>query len=275
MRDMLTAMDVHDTGRVRIADFYKSTIEGTWQFLEPTQFLRQNGALDESSASLGPQVIIANYIAGMSNCITSSPYYAICCLNDCDQVYRHIEELIASPTASASQIIDSVGSMPQGANITPDIRKWLDEIAVLHDGQVPVHGRLLAQWLHSVFPHECPYPHMGGLNPKSQEQWRALVGEEAESVSEEEVRQHFKADYGRRKASPDAGKGMWVLKETLMESSTPSDESPAAARVLRLAAMLGMLGGFGYMVFKEIKQLLAKKSEGRRVRRMNLKFSRQ
>merc|ERR1719201_687596 len=113
MRDMLTAMDVHDTGRVKIADFYHSTIEGAWQFLEPTQFLRQNGALDESSNYLGPQVIIANYIAGMSNCITSGPYYSICCLNDCDQVFQHLEALIPSSTASASQIIEAVESLPQ------------------------------------------------------------------------------------------------------------------------------------------------------------------
>merc|ERR1719262_756252 len=125
MRDLLTKFDVHNTGRVKVADFYRSTTEGAWQFLEPTQFLRQNGALDESSTYLGPQVIISNYIAGMSNCITSAPYYQICCLNDCDHVFRHIEELIASPTASSSQIMESVLSMPQGANITPDIRKWL------------------------------------------------------------------------------------------------------------------------------------------------------
>merc|ERR1719191_536293 len=145
--------------------------------------------------------------------------------------------------------------MPQAPTFTDELHTWLNDIASMHDGQVPVHGRLLAQWLHFVFPHECPYPHLGGLSPKTQEQWRALVGEEAESVSEDEVRQHFMADYGRRIASPDAGKGMWVLKETLMESSTPSDAAPATVRVLRLAAMLGMLGAFGYMAFREIRKM--------------------
>jgi len=255
MRDMLVKYDVHQTGRVKVADFYRSTVEGAWQFLEPTQFLRHNGALDESSASLGPQVIIANYISGMSNCITSSPYYAICCLNDCDQVFRHIEELIASPTASASQIIDSVGSMPQGANITPEIRKWLDEIAVLHDGQVPIHGRLLAQWLHFVFPHECPYPHMGGLKPMTQEQWRALVGEEGESVSEEEVRQHLEAETSRRPVSEQAGKQMWVFQETLLESSTPSDRYSPVSKFLQMAAPFAMIGSFGFMAFQKIRKL--------------------
>jgi hypothetical protein len=261
MRDMLTKYDVHETGRVRIADFYRSTVEGAWQFLEPTQFLRQNGALDESSAYLGPQVIIANYIAGMSNCITSAPYYSICCLNDCDQVFQHIEALNPSPTAPVSKLLEAVDTMPQAPMITDERSSQLAKIAGLHGGEVPIHGRLFAQWLHFTFPHECPYPHMGGLSPKTQEQWRAQVGEEAESVSEDEVKQHLSADYGRRGASPDAGKGMWIFKETLMESSTPSDASPAVVRVLRLAAMLGLLGSFGYLSFKEIHRMIPAKSK--------------
>merc|ERR1719407_119185 len=110
---MLVKYDVHQTGRVKVSDVYRSTVEGAWQFLEPTQFLRQNGALDESSASLGPQVIIANYIAGMSNCIASSPYYSICCLNDCDQVFQHIEALIPAPAAPVSKLIQAVEALPQ------------------------------------------------------------------------------------------------------------------------------------------------------------------
>jgi len=255
MRDMLLKFDVHQTGRVKISDFYRSTVEGAWQFLEPTEFLRQNGALDESSASLGPQVIIANYISGMSNCITSSPYYAICCLNDCDQVFRHMEERIASPTATTSQIMDAVDSMPQEANVTPDIRKWLADMAALHEDRVPVHGRLLAQWLHFVFPHECPYPHMSGLNPMTQEQWRSIVGEEGESVSEEEVRQHFEAESSRRPISEEAGREMWILQETLMESSTPSDNAFTMSKVSGLIMLIGMIGSFGFLVFEKIHEL--------------------
>merc|ERR1719160_584321 len=133
MRDMLIKYDVHNTGRVRIADFYRSTVEGAWQFLEPTEFLRLNGALDESSTYLGPQVMIANYIAGMSNCITSAPYYSICRLNDCDQVFQHLEALILAPTASVSQIVEAVESMPQAPSVTDELRSRLDEIAQLHD----------------------------------------------------------------------------------------------------------------------------------------------
>merc|ERR1719421_1613593 len=155
--------------------------------------------------------------------------------------------------ASASQIINALESMPQGPSLSEDLRARLEEITAMHAGQVPIHGRLLAQWLHFVFPHECPYPHMGGLNPMTQEQWRALVGEEGESVSEEEVRQHLEAEYGRVPISEEAGKEMWALEETLLESSTPSDDYSPVSKVLQLAAPLGMIGSFGFMVFRKIR----------------------
>merc|ERR1719169_390075 len=53
------------------------------------------------------------------------------------------------------------------------LRRMLDEI-VGHSGAsgVPLHGRLLAQWLHYAFPHECPYPvDSGVVAPKVASEW--------------------------------------------------------------------------------------------------------
>merc|ERR1719210_411317 len=38
----------------------------------------------------------------------------------------------------------------------------LEKIGATHDGRVPLHGRLFAQWLHYAFPHECAFPHKAG-----------------------------------------------------------------------------------------------------------------
>merc|ERR1719424_1464741 len=108
MKEMLQEMDLHDTGRVRLADFYQYSKDGAWQFLEPSEQLRILGSLDESSSYLGPQVMISNYITSMSNCITSAPYYSICCLNECDQVFQQLESHIASSHATTSQIINAL-----------------------------------------------------------------------------------------------------------------------------------------------------------------------
>merc|ERR1719235_104457 len=68
------------------------------------------------------------------------------------------------------------------------LTKQLTEIANAHGGQVPLHGRLFAQWLHYAFPHECPFPHRAGaLKPRTQgeriAQGEALFIEEGERHS--------------------------------------------------------------------------------------------
>merc|ERR1719311_1793247 len=98
IKDSLVHM--HKTGRVKLSHFYGKSQNGGWQFREASAYLRELGALDESSTLQGPQVIIPNYVSGMSNCITSAPYYSICCLNECDRVFQHLEVSIPAPTAS-------------------------------------------------------------------------------------------------------------------------------------------------------------------------------
>merc|ERR1719375_126261 len=50
----------------------------------------------------------------------------------------------------------------RAGQIRPALRRRLQEVADHHEGRVPIHGRLFAQWLHHVYPHECSYPHMSG-----------------------------------------------------------------------------------------------------------------
>jgi hypothetical protein len=254
MKNILSERDVHGTGRVKLIDFYKASEDGAWQFLEPSQMLRQNGALDESSSYLGPQVMIANYITGMSNCITSAPYYAICCLNECDVIFQHLEGQLLKPKATAAEVIEVIENMPQSPEISDSQRTKLEAVAQHHSGLIPIHGRLLAQWLHFVFPRECPYPHMARtLDPKTQAQWREKVGEEGEAVSAEEVAQHNQAEFSKREASPDAGEEMWTLEEVLMPETTISDhESSSMSKFFTLAAQIGILGAFAGVAIKEV-----------------------
>lgn len=250
MKDMLTEMDQHGTGRVKLSDFYSYSKDGAWQFLEPSEQLRFAGALDESSQFLGPQVMITNYLTSLSNCITSAPYYSICCLNECDTVFQQLEARLSGSTASPSEILEAVENMYQSANIHEVHRGRLEDIASANGGRISVHGRLFAQWLHFVFPHECPYPHAAGVvKPMSQREWLELVGADAENASEEEVAQHLESEFARRPPSSDAGAAMWNLEESLLESSTPSDgvASPLKS-FLRLAAQLGMVVSFLFLL---------------------------
>jgi len=68
----------------------------------------------------------------------------------------------------------------------------LQEVADAHDGRVPIHGRLFAQWLHHLFPHECPYPHLSG---SKHPQW----------VDD------FEQETGKSAALTDAEMAFWAL----------------------------------------------------------------
>jgi len=258
MKDMLVERDTHASGRVKLADFYRKSQDGAWQFTEPSEYLRQLGALDESSPSLGPQVLIPNYITGMSNCITSAPYYVICCLNECDQIYQELEARIPSPTASPSEIIKAVESMPHSPNISVPLRARLDEIAETHKGDVPVHGRLMAQWLHFAFPHECPYPHEAGtIAPKTGAEWREEQGADKEDASEDELKQIFEMDAAFHPMSAEEAIMSWTHKESVLVASTPSDERDNVwPNRLRIAAQVCMVISCVAVVLRELGRVI-------------------
>jgi len=169
MRDQLVAMDAHGTGRVPLAKFYGSGLDVDWRFAESEAYLRDLGALDETSAWRGKQVIIANYIQAASNCIVSTPHYLLCCANGCESLLGEVEAGVGRPLGTPDEILRLVGNMTspndgdEGApHISASVGRQLGEIAAAHGGQVPIHGRLFAQWLHYAFPRECPFPHKVG-----------------------------------------------------------------------------------------------------------------
>eukprot|EP00746_Dinoflagellata_sp_MGD_P158509 gnl/MRDRNA2_/MRDRNA2_86492_c0_seq10.p1 gnl/MRDRNA2_/MRDRNA2_86492_c0~~gnl/MRDRNA2_/MRDRNA2_86492_c0_seq10.p1 ORF type:complete len:550 (+),score=95.20 gnl/MRDRNA2_/MRDRNA2_86492_c0_seq10:118-1767(+) len=263
MKDMLMEMDVLDTGRVKLSDFYSYTKDGAWQFLEPSEQLRLAGALDESSTWLGPQVMIPNYINAMSNCITSQPYYQICCLNECDHVFQQLETHIAAPSATVSEVIKALESGVYAPTSISDLqRERLDEIALVHNGKIPIYGRLFARWLHFVYPHECPYPHAEGVvKPMTQREWKELVGVKAESATDDEIAQHLGSDYARRAPSADAGATMWSLEESLLDQSEKAGFSIWA--LLRIAVQISMLAGFVSLI-RPLMQMLRSDVQGQK-----------
>jgi len=171
MKESLMAMDKHSTGRVPLARFYSTAINTDWRFGESEAYLRELGALDESSSWLGAQVIIPNYLQATSNCIVSSAHYLVCCQAECESLMGEIESAIQTPEALPETILNIVRKMTSQATLDHDEPAHLDgnmveqlnKVAKNHGGKVPLHGRLFAQWLHYVFPHECPFPHKSGV----------------------------------------------------------------------------------------------------------------
>jgi len=164
MKEELMALDHAGFGRVPLGAFYSQPKSADYQFTESVDYLRQIGALEEDAGSI-PQVRIANYIAGPSNCIASSSYYSVCCLNDCESLMNELEGKTRAPTASPEKLLSLVGNLSSFSvdaprELSKDLQAKLRSIASQHGGDVLLHGRLFAQFMHFAFPNECSYPHM-------------------------------------------------------------------------------------------------------------------
>eukprot|EP00927_Polykrikos_kofoidii_P032955 TRINITY_DN2792_c0_g2_i6.p1 TRINITY_DN2792_c0_g2~~TRINITY_DN2792_c0_g2_i6.p1 ORF type:complete len:628 (-),score=78.64 TRINITY_DN2792_c0_g2_i6:457-2064(-) len=167
VRATLVKLDRGGTGRVLLSDFHGAALEGEWRFGESVEYLRSLGAIDETSQSIGPRVIVPNYLQGPNNCMVTADHYRVCCANDCDSYLSEIEEEVRAPSASPEFLIGIIQSITINlADDTPllteRLKSQLRLIAATHGGLVPLHGRLFAQWLHFVFPRDCPFPHKAG-----------------------------------------------------------------------------------------------------------------
>jgi hypothetical protein len=217
-----------NTGRIRLGDFYGLAVNhGKFQFSESVSYLRQLGALDESEPS-NLRVIIPNWIYGPNNCLASSGYYAVCCIDVCDGYMNKLERELGSHDASAEQLLQVVAALPGPAadmgsknhTVPPVLKRRLEEIAEHHSGRVPIHGRLFAQWLHHVHPQQCPYPHMSGtIAPRRAEEHEAVTGMKV-SAQPDEIRQHMERSEGRKSSAPTDGmcSSMWSMEEELVDS---------------------------------------------------------
>lgn len=157
------------SGCVRLPDFYEKGLkaDSNWLMVESPEYLRDTGVLDETDVR-NPRLLTANYINSPTNCLQPNGYYLVCCHNECDDILGMLEKSLGNPSATPDEILAALAdneldkSWRRGGKIAPAIRFRLEEVAEFNGGSVPIHGRLFAQWLHHVFPRECPYPHLSG-----------------------------------------------------------------------------------------------------------------
>lgn len=156
MKAHLAELDPEGSGRVPLGLLYAQPKTDSYHFSESVDYLRTIGALDETTSTA--KVLIANYITGPSNCIASSSYYSVCCLNNCDSIMDEIEHRVLAPAASPERLLGIVRNISNIEAMPHGLSDKLQRIAERHGGEVPLHGRLFAQWLHFAMPHECPFP---------------------------------------------------------------------------------------------------------------------
>jgi uncharacterized protein YejL (UPF0352 family) len=246
-KESLLKLDYASNGRVKLSDFHRAKLEGESRFAESADYLRKLGALDESH---GSHVIVANYLQGTNNCIMNGEYFRVCCPMDCEQYMAEIESVVQSPVASPELLLSIVGNMTSTISeasrvITPQLKSQLYGIAKTHRGSVPVHGRLFSQWLHYVFPQECPFPHKKGkvelLAPTKEQLAKSPELVENSKVSEIETSDAPKAIDWMSQWSEEEE----LLSSTLELSAPWEARSPVASAV----AFLGLFLLVVYRVF--------------------------
>jgi len=279
-KDWLMAIEdpgVGGAGRVRVADFYGTALnDGKWQFSESVDYLRQLGALDESDPS-NPRVIIPNYISGPSNCVASSSYYSVCCIDECEGILGRLEDMIGAPEASTATITSLVSmipsaTMPSNRTLSPWLHHRLEEVPKHHGGLVPLHGRLFTQWLHYAYPRECNFPHMAGsINPQRPEDMlssaNAVKLEVSDiSVNETEMKRIVEAAEPVKHRIPgletdaDDESAMWSMHEELVVWREP--QQPSGFMGARSMAMFGALLSLSIVLVRSFERMLRGSQKG-------------
>lgn len=245
LKAQLTQMELPGAaGRVRLADFYKPAVDqGDWAFTESIGYLRQLGALDESDPA-NPRVIISNYVSSPSNCVASSSYYSVCCRDECEGLLSHLEHELQAPDAPASRLASLVAALPSrteeaSRTLSPWLLARLDEVATHHGGQVPIHGRLFAQWMHYAYPRECPYPHVSGaISPERLEDMLSSQDEISSIMASlPDMQEHVETFANVTDVDSDAS--MWTLDEELLVTR-PELAMRRAPSNLRGVALIGV-----------------------------------
>jgi len=233
-RDLKTTLlqieDQKKQGRVKLTEFYKMGLHTHWQFTEKIDYLRTLGALDESDPS-NPAVLVANYLGSRPQCLEASGFYAVCCRNECEDLMGSIESEVAEPFATPERIVELVSKLTsdtvkQARKLSATLVSRLHQVAAANGGRVPLHGRLFAQWIHHAFPRECPYPHVGGSNPETPDEWMQRTGSSSTQASEEEMMGHVSPAKAATNVQESSDELPWTEEEELLVQQPEVVEAP-------------------------------------------------
>merc|ERR1719225_1718693 len=72
---------------------------------------------------------------------------------------HEFERNIRAPFASPEQILQVV-QQATSSEVSAELVSKLHGISEHNSGEVPLHGRLFAHWLHLAFPLDCSFPHI-------------------------------------------------------------------------------------------------------------------
>jgi len=169
-----------------------------------------------------------------------------------------LERKMAAPSALPERIAEVVSSLQSDTvyaprNLSLGLISRLDDIAQFNGGQVPLHGRLFAQWMHHAYPRECVFPDVRGSEiPVSLDTWyESEAGSNAE-VDEMDMKFHA-AKHSQPLSTPLEIPWMlaedFVAEEWQAEGSKGSPRRRLSSFVLTCAALAALVS-FGVSLAK-------------------------
>jgi len=246
LKSALADVEYRGTGRVLLSDFYRIGLEGKYLFIEYMEYLRKLGALDESDPQ-HPSVIVANYVAGPANCMTTTNFHSVCCFDECEKLLGQLEGAIAAPTSSPHRIAELVAHMQSDTvdaprNLSSALLGRLEEIATQHDGVVPLHGRLFQQWMHHAYPLECSYPHMSGTtSPQSPDDW--LDETETDEISAPEEERMKRINMARPTGNSTQALPWVPIEELVVPVRVPRQTRSSSRKIFAFLAVVSLAAG--------------------------------
>jgi len=187
LKSTLLRSEDKQTGLVPLSNFYAEGVHGSWNFSETVDYLRELGALDEERDS----VIIPNYVSSRPNCLTASTIYMVCCRNECEGKLALLEKKLATASAVPGRIIELIESLLAPQKLSQTLIDGLNAVALEDDGWVSLHSKGFANWMHQVYPQECPRPHGPGSTkgPQTADEWlkEDVAKHEASIVTRDEL----------------------------------------------------------------------------------------
>merc|ERR1719491_1176444 len=111
--------------------------------------------------------------------------------------------------------------------LSSTLKGRLYSIAKSNAGQIPLHGRLFAQWMHHAFPRECPFPHEGGnVSPQTPNEWLRESGHETSKASVAAMEGHVDGDTDQKPKGAEAKKHHNLAENQLQWSEFEEPLSP-------------------------------------------------
>jgi hypothetical protein len=239
---LVSAEHREGSGRVRLGDFYSASKF----FAESRVYLRATGSLDESNPE-DPKVLIPNYLANPTMCLTPSGYFSMCCFDGCEDLMDQIEGGLEAPMGTPDKIASLASSLgASNKTLSAFLLQLLDDVAGHHGGMIPIHGRLFSQWMHQAFPRECSFPHASAEVDHYGKQDAFTFA----PVSPEDKHKYLGlASRAKAEISNEADAPMWTMHEELVDKKTLEKHIRRSSKTEEIL-LLGTVSFLAFMVAK-------------------------